>query len=149
MFVTYRSALPVILVFCIANVSIATAKVQKNRIAESQLLGKWMGHRDIREFLPDHTFMFDDQKKDGMRWHVEGSRLILVFPELPGSEVNSAYESGTFSIRIVSVTKDRLITADDKGRKFVAYKLANDTPEERDRAATAARLEEQRLNTAH
>lgn len=106
-----------------------------------------MGHRQIREFFTDHTFMEDGNKDVGMTWHLKGERLVLVFPDLPATEVNGAYPGpGTSSIHIVSLRKNELITANDSGRKFVFHRLTDDTQEERDRAAVAARADEEKLN---
>lgn len=118
---------------------------ESNRISDSQLVGKWMGHRHFFEYFRDHTFAYDDNRNPGMKWRLDGRRVILFFPDMPPGETNSAYSAGTVMNTIISLSKDKLVGLNKDGYRFIEYRIVHDTPEARDDAATRAKAEQGRL----
>ena len=77
-----------------------------------QIVGRWV-ERKIIYYRADGTWTLQKTDDDpvqsrGMRWRVEGDRLILTFP------------GGTFVERIISVDREQLVAETAAGERLVA-----------------------------
>jgi hypothetical protein len=113
-------------------------------VLESQLIGKWMGHRHFTEFLPGHVLRWDGISHPGMAWRLEGRTVVEVFPDVPGDH-GMYYTPGTTRFKIVSLSDERLVGLNSNGYKFVEYRVVNDTPEAREAAAARATEDQDKL----
>jgi hypothetical protein len=117
-------------------------------ISESQLIGKWMGHRHLTEFLPNHALRWDDYTNPRMTWHLKGRIVTEFFPTV-SEEVSMYYTPGRRHFTIISLTNEKLVGLNENGYKFVEYRVVNDTQEERERAATRATDDQDKLKAGN
>ena len=108
---------------------------------ESRLIGKWQGPRHLIELFDDHTFAQSGLRLTNMTWRLDGEIIIRFYPDL-GKDIPAWYPGvGPVSLKIVSVTGDRLVTENDHGARFVEYRITLDNPDEREGAAARAKAD--------
>lgn len=111
-------------------------------VADIELVGTWQGSRIATEFLPNHTFKRDGLYLKGMKWKIEGRTLSQWNPEVADTDISPTTQlPGLSQLKIVSVSREKLVLENRDGIRFVEYRLSTHTEVERESAAKRARAD--------